>query len=80
MAQRIVHSRGIVVCEERYLRTMWELQAAADAGRTGAEGFGGFADHVIPMEPMDEEKFARCEYCYDCHVAVIARDGLIPPD
>jgi hypothetical protein len=77
MSKRTVHSRGIVVCGAQYLEAMRQLQAEHDAGRP-AERNAGFVDHVISMEPMDEEKYARCEYCSDCHLVIVARDDVIP--
>jgi hypothetical protein len=79
MVDRIIHSRGIVVCEERYLTAMREIQAAEDAGRAG-HADGGRCAHILPMTPMHEEKFARVKYCEACKLIIVARSDQIPSE
>ena len=78
MVDRIIHSGGIVVCEEQYLTSMRELQAERDVGRS-AERHGG---HVVPILPMwpKEQKYARVRYCERCELIVVAKSDQIPPE
>lgn len=78
MVDRIIHSGGIVVCEEQYLTAMRELQSEADAGRKG-ERHGGHCTAILPMWP-EEQKFARVNYCENCELIVAARSDQIPSD
>ena len=76
MLDRIIHSGGIVVCEEEYLTSMRELQAESDAGRH-AERHGGYVVPILPMWP-DEQKYARVKYCERCELIVVAKSDQIP--
>jgi hypothetical protein len=79
MVDRIVHSSGIVVCEEQYLTAMRELQAEEDAGRGPAHRHLGHTEHVLPMWPS-EQKYARAKYCSNCKLIVVAQSDQIPPE
>jgi ribosomal protein L37AE/L43A len=77
MLRRIIHSGGIVVCENRYLAAMRKLQSDIDAGREGDE-FGGHVEAIIPMNPVKEEKYAKCSYCDSCKLIVVRAADRIP--
>ena len=76
MVDRIIHSGGIVVCEEQYLTAMRTIQAEEDAGRAGH----AHAGHCVPILPMwpQEQKYARVKYCEQCVLIVVARSDQIP--
>jgi hypothetical protein len=76
MLDRMIHSGGIVVCEERYLVAMRELQAEADTGQT-TERYGGHCIPILPMKP-DEQKFARVKFCEACVLIIVAKSDQIP--
>ena len=78
MVDRIIHSSGIVVCEEQYLTAMRELQAEQDAKRS-AHRHGGHCVPILPMWP-EEQKYARVKYCELCELIVVAKSDQIPPD
>ena len=77
MVDRIIHSGGIVVCEEQYLIAMRELQAENDAGRGPAHRHGGHCVPILPMWP-EEQKYARVKYCERCELIVVAKSDQIP--
>jgi hypothetical protein len=77
--KRIVHSRGIVVCMENYLALMWELQKDADAGNRSHRDLG-YVEAVISMDPLDEEKYAFCNYCSKCNLLILRQADRIPSD
>ena len=78
MSARLLHSPGIIVCEERYLQGMWELQREEDAGRTARLSLG-HVEVILPMAP-EEEKYARCHYCERCELLVVSKSDEIPTD
>ncbi|HXE54921.1 MAG TPA: hypothetical protein VN541_18005 [Tepidisphaeraceae bacterium] len=79
MVDRIVHSSGIVVCENRYLDGMWEIQRAEDKGGSGQAELGHVAP-ILSMTPPDEQKYARCHYCENCTLIVVSANDVIPAD
>lgn len=78
MLDRIIHSAGMVVCEEQYLTAMRAIQAEEDAGRAG-HAHGGLCTAILPMWP-DEQKFARVKYCERCELIVVAKSDQIPSE
>jgi hypothetical protein len=79
MVRRLIHTSGIVVCEERYLVAMKELQAEADAGRRAHRDAGPVAA-IVSMKPYEEQKYAYCDYCGTCHLIIVSADDVIPSD
>jgi hypothetical protein len=78
MVDRIIHSSGIVVCEEQYLIGMRAVQAEEAAGRAGHANLG----HCIAILPKwpEEGKYARVKYCERCVLIVVAKSDQIPPE
>jgi hypothetical protein len=73
----VAHTAGLVVCEEKYLEAMRELQAEADQGRP-ARRDGGWAYGIVSMDPLGKQKYAYCEYCEQCELVVVRRADVIP--
>jgi hypothetical protein len=74
----MLYTRGIVVCEERNLEAMHEMQMAEDAGKT-AHVHGGHLEPIISMHPI-QTKFAYCDFCSKCRLIVLAASDIVPLD
>jgi hypothetical protein len=64
---------------ENYLALMWELQKDADARKQSHRDLG-YVEALISMDPLDEEKYAICNYCCKCHVLILQQADRIPSD
>lgn len=79
MKRWIVHSFGMVACEPKHLAAMRRLQREADAGRSASANAGRSAC-ILPMWPFRQQKYARCRFCEECQIVVIAAADRIPPE
>jgi len=79
MLHRFVHSSGIVVCEEGYLKGMWDIQHAEDAGERAHRDLGQVAA-IISMVPYNEQKYSRCLFCEDCTLIILRASDAVPPN
>ena len=75
----IVHSSGIVVTGHHALQALRELQAEVECGRSATRN-AGWSDAIIPMYPPGEQKYARCHYCHECQLVVVAKSDILNDD
>ncbi|MCZ2109202.1 MAG: hypothetical protein LC118_06515, partial [Dehalococcoidia bacterium] len=75
----MLHSSGVVVTNLEYLGVLRELQREAESRGT-AHRDAGWAEAIIPMYPLDEQKYAYCWHCKKCSVVVVSRHDIVPSD
>jgi len=72
----IIHTSGIVVCSKEYIDSIIEIEKAEKRGES-VKMHGGLVNVIVPMIPLNKEKYIYCQYCKSCELIIVEKGEII---